>query len=99
MDPLRRAAQRSARWHCICNCPLRGLRRAASRRGAAMRWMVAVVLCTMACGGGDELAEGAADETIESGSPHALLLHGGEAQAQAAKRSDYRGPPVESAPA
>ncbi len=62
-----------------------------------MRWMVAVVLCTMACGGVDELAEGAADETIESGSPHALLLHGGEAQAKAAKLSYYGGPVVESA--
>src|SRR5258708_28312361 len=97
MDPLRRAAQRSARWHCIWSGRLRGPRRAASRRGAAMRWMVAVALCTMAGGGVDELAEGAADETIESGSPHALLLHGGEAQAKAAKLSYYGGPVVESA--
>jgi hypothetical protein len=62
------------------------------------RWMAVVALCA-ACGGAEEGAAVEADEAIESGTPHALALHGapvGEA-APKAKLTWYGGPVIERA--
>ena len=61
-----------------------------------MRWMVAVALCASACGGVDE-AGSAGEDNLESGTPHVLLLHGGEKATPAARLVDYGGPVVERA--
>ena len=61
-----------------------------------MRWMALVALCATACGGVEE-AGSAVDDNLESGTPHALLLHGAEKATPAAKLVDYGGPVVGSA--
>ena len=61
-----------------------------------MRRMVVVALCAAACGGVEE-AGSAVEDSLESGTPHALLLHGTGQAAPAAKLVDYGGPVVERA--
>ena len=65
-----------------------------------MRWLAAVVvavaLCAAACGGEDP-AGSAEDDNLEAGTPHALLLHGGEKATPSARLVDYGGPVVENA--
>ena len=63
-----------------------------------MRWMVMVALCAAACGGVEEAGSGGDNaDNLESGTPHALFLHGGEKATPAAKLIDYGGPILERA--
>jgi hypothetical protein len=64
-----------------------------------MRWVGAVALCAVACGGVEDVSGDAADETIESGVPHALPFARGESAAPAAspKLVYYGGPVLEKA--
>jgi hypothetical protein len=77
---------------------VRGPRR-ADLEEAAMRWVGAVALCAVACGGVEDVSGDAADETIESGVPHALPFARGESAAPAAspKLVYYGGPVLEKA--
>src|SRR5260370_14394420 len=94
MRPPAARAQREARWHRPCNRLVRGPRRADFEE-AAMRWVGVVALCAVACGGAEDGSGEGADETIESGVPHALPFARGEsAVAAASPKLVYYGGPV-----
>ena len=61
-----------------------------------MRWMALVALCATACGGVED-AGSAVEDNLESGTPHPLLLYGGEKATPKATLVDYGGPVVANA--